>query len=228
MWAEPGGRAGGGGAGHRRPGPCEGRRPHSQAPLLQAFDDFIFAFFAVEMVIKMIALGLFGQKCYLGDTWNRLDFFIVMAGYGPSPEGQPGATPVPGQARLGAAPGAPRMRDGEVHSGGTGPGEWLGVGCQERDLSGAPCASTWDCGTDTGCPGWPVSGQGPPVLSGGYAFPASGQLGWANGMGIMSPASAHLLASAARVPWREPGARWPGSDLPSQHLSPLSMPLLCP
>lgn len=32
------------------------------------------------MVIKMIALGLFGQKCYLGDTWNRLDFFIVMAG----------------------------------------------------------------------------------------------------------------------------------------------------
>ncbi|XP_010843969.1 PREDICTED: voltage-dependent T-type calcium channel subunit alpha-1H-like [Bison bison bison] len=51
-----------------------------EAPLLQAFDDFIFAFFAVEMVIKMIALGLFGQKCYLGDTWNRLDFFIVMAG----------------------------------------------------------------------------------------------------------------------------------------------------
>lgn len=71
---------GGGGASHLRPGPCEGRRPHSQAPLLQAFDDFIFAFFAVEMVIKMIALGLFGQKCYLGDTWNRLDFFIVMAG----------------------------------------------------------------------------------------------------------------------------------------------------
>lgn len=29
----------------------------------------------------MVALGLFGQKCYLGDTWNRLDFFIVMAGY---------------------------------------------------------------------------------------------------------------------------------------------------
>lgn len=127
---------------------CEGRRPHSQAPLLQAFDDFIFAFFAVEMVIKMIALGLFGQKCYLGDTWNRLDFFIVMAGYGPSPEGQPGATPVPGQARLGAAPGDPRMRDGELHSGGTGPGEWLGVGCQGWDLSGAPCASTG--GTDTG------------------------------------------------------------------------------
>lgn len=47
----------------------------------QAFDDCIFAFFAVEMVIKMIALGIFGSKCYLGDTWNRLDFFIVMAGW---------------------------------------------------------------------------------------------------------------------------------------------------
>ncbi|KAI1884599.1 hypothetical protein AGOR_G00228040 [Albula goreensis] len=32
------------------------------------------------MVIKMMALGIFGPKCYLGDTWNRLDFFIVMAG----------------------------------------------------------------------------------------------------------------------------------------------------
>lgn len=47
----------------------------------QAFDDFIFAFFAVEMVVKMVALGIFGPKCYLGDTWNRLDLFIVMAGW---------------------------------------------------------------------------------------------------------------------------------------------------
>ncbi|KAG8436344.1 hypothetical protein GDO86_007443 [Hymenochirus boettgeri] len=34
----------------------------------------------MEMVVKMVALGIFGKKCYLGDTWNRLDFFIVMAG----------------------------------------------------------------------------------------------------------------------------------------------------
>lgn len=47
----------------------------------QDFDDFIFAFFAVEMVIKMVALGIFGKKSYLGDTWNRLDFFIVLAGW---------------------------------------------------------------------------------------------------------------------------------------------------
>ncbi|XP_027468787.2 voltage-dependent T-type calcium channel subunit alpha-1H isoform X1 [Zalophus californianus] len=61
--------------------PCEDVECQSErCSILEAFDDFIFAFFAVEMIIKMIALGLFGQKCYLGDTWNRLDFFIVMAG----------------------------------------------------------------------------------------------------------------------------------------------------
>uniref|UniRef100_A0A4X2LA55 Voltage-dependent T-type calcium channel subunit alpha-1H n=1 Tax=Vombatus ursinus TaxID=29139 RepID=A0A4X2LA55_VOMUR len=61
--------------------PCEDVECQSErCNILEAFDDFIFAFFAVEMVIKMVALGIFGQKCYLGDTWNRLDFFIVMAG----------------------------------------------------------------------------------------------------------------------------------------------------
>ncbi|XP_030067538.1 voltage-dependent T-type calcium channel subunit alpha-1H isoform X2 [Microcaecilia unicolor] len=61
--------------------PCEDVNCKSErCKILEAFDIFIFAFFAVEMVIKMVALGIFGQKCYLGDTWNRLDFFIVMAG----------------------------------------------------------------------------------------------------------------------------------------------------
>lgn len=81
-WASPGAGVRGQplGAGVQAPPP----RPRLSGPASrQAFDDFIFAFFAVEMIIKMVALGLFGQKCYLGDTWNRLDFFIVMAGYGP-------------------------------------------------------------------------------------------------------------------------------------------------
>uniref|UniRef100_A0A672MDK4 Voltage-dependent T-type calcium channel subunit alpha n=1 Tax=Sinocyclocheilus grahami TaxID=75366 RepID=A0A672MDK4_SINGR len=61
--------------------PCQDLECNTdRCSILQAFDDFIFAFFAVEMVVKMVALGIFGPKCYLGDTWNRLDLFIVMAG----------------------------------------------------------------------------------------------------------------------------------------------------
>ncbi|XP_037610915.1 voltage-dependent T-type calcium channel subunit alpha-1G isoform X4 [Sebastes umbrosus] len=61
--------------------PCEDMVCDSErCKILMKFDDFIFAFFAIEMVIKMVALGIFGKKCYLGDTWNRLDFFIVVAG----------------------------------------------------------------------------------------------------------------------------------------------------
>ncbi|XP_068582968.1 voltage-dependent T-type calcium channel subunit alpha-1H-like [Cebidichthys violaceus] len=48
--------------------------------LLQALDDGIFVFFATEMVMKMVALGVIGHNGYLGDTWNRLDFFIVIVG----------------------------------------------------------------------------------------------------------------------------------------------------
>lgn len=50
--------------------------------VLQMADDVIFAFFAVEMCIKMLAMGITGAKsAYLSDTWNRLDCFIVIAGY---------------------------------------------------------------------------------------------------------------------------------------------------
>ncbi|XP_077426532.1 voltage-dependent T-type calcium channel subunit alpha-1H-like isoform X3 [Vanacampus margaritifer] len=48
--------------------------------LLQALDDGIFVFFAGEMLVKMVALGIVGHNGYLGDTWNRLDFFIVIVG----------------------------------------------------------------------------------------------------------------------------------------------------
>uniref|UniRef100_A0A8C2XU44 Calcium voltage-gated channel subunit alpha1 I n=1 Tax=Cyclopterus lumpus TaxID=8103 RepID=A0A8C2XU44_CYCLU len=47
--------------------PCENIDCSSdRCQILQAFD--------------MVALGIFGRHCYLWDTWNRLDFFIVMAG----------------------------------------------------------------------------------------------------------------------------------------------------
>uniref|UniRef100_A0AAF5DMJ9 Voltage-dependent T-type calcium channel subunit alpha n=1 Tax=Strongyloides stercoralis TaxID=6248 RepID=A0AAF5DMJ9_STRER len=48
--------------------------------LLSMIDHMIFIYFALEMVIKVIALGFTGQAAYLSDTWNRLDFFIVIAG----------------------------------------------------------------------------------------------------------------------------------------------------
>ncbi|KAI5727529.1 hypothetical protein M8J77_003359 [Diaphorina citri] len=52
----------------------------NRCKILQMFDDFIFVFFALEMTIKMIAMGCYGKGTYLADSWNRLDFFIVLAG----------------------------------------------------------------------------------------------------------------------------------------------------
>ncbi|XP_053202085.1 voltage-dependent T-type calcium channel subunit alpha-1G-like isoform X3 [Panonychus citri] len=62
--------------------PCVDEVCHrSQCRALQVFDDMIFLFFAAEMVIKMTAMGIRGSKgAYLSETWNRLDFFIVIAG----------------------------------------------------------------------------------------------------------------------------------------------------
>ncbi|KAK3915182.1 Voltage-dependent T-type calcium channel subunit alpha-1G, partial [Frankliniella fusca] len=55
---------------------CQGNR----CRILQLFDDLIFAFFSIEMTIKMIAMGTYGKGTYLADSWNRLDLFIVLAG----------------------------------------------------------------------------------------------------------------------------------------------------
>jgi len=48
---------------------------------LKTFDHVIFLFFFMEMLIKMIAMGVSnGPQAYLSDHWNRLDCFIVIAG----------------------------------------------------------------------------------------------------------------------------------------------------
>lgn len=52
----------------------------TRCTVLEGFDHFIFAFFAFEMLVKMIAMGVAGKLTYLGDSWNRLDCFIVVAG----------------------------------------------------------------------------------------------------------------------------------------------------
>ncbi|XP_031551384.1 voltage-dependent T-type calcium channel subunit alpha-1G-like isoform X2 [Actinia tenebrosa] len=48
--------------------------------VLEILEHFIFAFFFLEMVIKMIAMGVLGKKGYMQDSWNRLDFVIIIVG----------------------------------------------------------------------------------------------------------------------------------------------------
>lgn len=47
----------------------------------QVCDHVIYGYFGVELCIKILAMGVLGRGCYLSETWNRLDFFIVLAGY---------------------------------------------------------------------------------------------------------------------------------------------------
>ena len=37
--------------------------------------------FTVEMLVKMVAMGLYGKDAYLSDGWNRLDFVVVTLGW---------------------------------------------------------------------------------------------------------------------------------------------------
>ncbi|CAD6191072.1 unnamed protein product [Caenorhabditis auriculariae] len=62
--------------------PCEDGPDCStyRCRILDLIDNCIFVYFAFEMVIKIVALGFYGPAAYMSDTWNRLDFFIVMAG----------------------------------------------------------------------------------------------------------------------------------------------------
>ncbi|XP_060077738.1 voltage-dependent T-type calcium channel subunit alpha-1G-like [Ylistrum balloti] len=61
--------------------PCEDQVCDTmRCQVLEKFDHFIFAFFAIEMIIKIVAMGLWGKLTYLDDSWNRLDCFIVLAG----------------------------------------------------------------------------------------------------------------------------------------------------
>jgi hypothetical protein len=61
--------------------PCEDNPCVStRCKILQYCDHFIYAFFSLEMLIKIMAMGFIGKETYLAETWNRLDFFIVIAG----------------------------------------------------------------------------------------------------------------------------------------------------
>lgn len=56
--------------------PCTSTR----CEILSYLDHVIYAFFLVEMIIKICAMGFYGKNTYMAETWNRLDFVIVIAG----------------------------------------------------------------------------------------------------------------------------------------------------
>ena len=47
--------------------------------ILKYMDHIIFTFFTADMLIKIFAMGLYGKNTYLAESWNRLDFIIVLA-----------------------------------------------------------------------------------------------------------------------------------------------------
>ncbi|XP_050926692.1 LOW QUALITY PROTEIN: voltage-dependent T-type calcium channel subunit alpha-1I-like [Lates calcarifer] len=53
--------------------PCGQKRFNTEV-----LDGFIFAYFTLEMVIRMVALGVFGCKgSYFSNNWNKFDVFII-------------------------------------------------------------------------------------------------------------------------------------------------------
>ncbi|KAK7918830.1 hypothetical protein WMY93_010114 [Mugilogobius chulae] len=52
--------------------PCRGRRSN-----LEFLDYAFFAFFLVEMIMKVFSLGFFGRNSYLDNNWNKLDLFTL-------------------------------------------------------------------------------------------------------------------------------------------------------
>lgn len=45
-------------------------------------DDIFLVLYSIEMVFKILGLGfVFNKGAYLRDSWNVLDFFIIMVGY---------------------------------------------------------------------------------------------------------------------------------------------------
>ena len=61
--------------------PLEGDDCDSRKCLIVKYlDDAILVYFVFEMLVKIMAMGFVGKKTYLSQSWNILDFFIVVAG----------------------------------------------------------------------------------------------------------------------------------------------------
>jgi len=52
-----------------------------KANIMVILHNIFLGLFIIEMVVKIIVMGFYcGEKTYLKDGWNRLDFFIVLVG----------------------------------------------------------------------------------------------------------------------------------------------------
>lgn len=60
--------------------PLDENCTETRCQVLENVEHFVLAFFCAEMVIKMLAMGVTGNRGYLQDKWNRLDCLIVMIG----------------------------------------------------------------------------------------------------------------------------------------------------
>ena len=61
--------------------PCAGHDCNSiKCIWVEYIDHVIYAFFFIEMFIKIFAMSFSGEKSKWSDAWNRLDCFIVCAG----------------------------------------------------------------------------------------------------------------------------------------------------
>jgi hypothetical protein len=62
--------------------PCEDQLKctSTRCFILEYLDHSIYIFFIIEMMIKIIAMGLYGKNTYLSESWNILDFLIILAG----------------------------------------------------------------------------------------------------------------------------------------------------
>lgn len=61
--------------------PCEDSICEStRCKILENCDHVIYSIFVLEMLIKIIAMGFIGKNTYLSESWNCLDFFIIISG----------------------------------------------------------------------------------------------------------------------------------------------------
>ena len=63
--------------------PCEDQPKctSTRCFILEYIDHAIYAFFVIEMIVKILAMGFIGRNTYLAESWNRLDFLIILAEY---------------------------------------------------------------------------------------------------------------------------------------------------